>query len=392
MNGLLVIMKSIGIALSTKASEDNKNIICPKDKLCDNISKDLKKDKSDVELHINIWKLRGGWFNDSSKFYIDFGLMVHPPYNKICLCLPFKLQEKESWQDLGEKICNNDELLRALFNEEYSATCQSNSCYYGINDPESAEKEGSILESKFYFYILGSQNVTISEGSDEISTRFEIDIHDLSATNGKDYYIRFRLFLKDSGQFCKTRNLSNDFLQSAFSKLDLYDLRINQKKDLDKKDKEYIKVNQAVLAKFSKIHVLYIASTKVSVENESIHKIDGRIIEPDLWKDYEPTKLNQKLCIAHHWKSSKKDNQDFIKIFNLFFIAKYPKIHLVTLMSYLAVVLLLGALGSWLSNITLVNGDFDQFKLWLLGILLAIILISWLWNYKIKFIILKKEP
>lgn len=375
-------MKSIGIALTHYIPEDKKSV-----PIKEQIENGAEEPKPHMELHINIWKIMSGFLGRKSRFYIDFGMKVNPYYNKIWMCLPFKLNEKESWIDLGKGICNNDELLRAIFNEEYCATCQSNSCYYEISDPNKEEYEKD--KHKFYFYLLGSENVKIHEGPDDKSTRLEIDIHDVKSTNKKDYYIRFRLYIKDTKEFCKSRNLSNEMIQSAFSKLDLYDLRINQKRNMDMKDKEFIKNKDAVLAEFSKVHILYIANAKVSVESGSCCKIGSRLIEPDLWKDYEPKKMKRKLCIAHHWKFEPKSNskdtndiQEMNKAINLFYIAKYPLINFATLSAYFGVVILLGMAGSWLSNTSILNGASIDLKFWIIIGIIGYLFLRWFWNIR----------
>lgn len=388
-------MKSIGIAIKKRVLTDNKIVGCENYKPISYESEVSDGKTSPVELHLNIWKINPYGTNFKSHFYLDIGLMVNPDYNQICLCLPFELPEKDSWKDLNKDICNDTNLLRAIFNEEYTATPLKNDCYYEVKD--QSESKTPIL---FYLYQLGDENIVIKNDCENHCSRIEITVNDTSVTNEKDYYIRFRVGIKDIKQFCKTRNISNDFLQSAFSKLDLYDFRFNELRNISNKDKEYVKTNGYTFAEFSKIHVFFISSVKIAVYNGSNVKDDSRLIEPDIWEKYEPVNLKRQLCVAHHWKfkanesisADKKDedankseetneNKYPIKPIihqNLFFTAKYPKYNWFTISVYAYVIILLGAAGSWLSNIT-VDENFtftNCYKLWIIIFLFLMIIIK----------------
>ena len=324
-------MKSIAIALKSSSSQPGQEI-------------------PEVELHLNIWKLNDGFPRFRTRFFLDVGLMADCRYDKICIYLPFSLRKKQEWQDLGEIICNDNNLLCAIFNDDLRAIPLTNNCFYSIerNSPDNPADNKCL----FSFYTLGSNNVTVDEDKENKGTWLHVKIEDASiiTTDCKKYYIRFRLFIKDNKQFVDKRHISNDLIQAAFSNLDLYDLRINELRNLDKKIREEIRANQYTLSRFSKIHTFFIANTKVSVETSSDVKSDSRIIEPSIWNSYEPLKINDKLFIAHHWKM-KPDGVSGLKSMNLFFTAKYPRIQTATLAAYFSIIVILGAVGSWLSTI-----------------------------------------
>ena len=323
-------MKSIAIALKSSSSQADQEF--PK-----------------VELHLNIWKLNDGFPRFHTRFFLDVGLMADCVYDEICFYLPFSLRKKHEWQDLGEIICNDNNLLCAIFNDDLRAIPLTNNCFYSIerNSPDNPADNKCL----FSFYTLGSNNVTVDEDKENKGTWLHVKIEDAMKISAecKRFYIRFRLFIKDNKQFIDKRHISNDLIQAAFSNLDLYDMRINELRNLDKKIREKFRVNHYILSRFSKFHSFFIANTKVSVETSSDVKSDSRIIEPSVWNSYEPLKINDKLFIAHHWKMKPADDS-VLKSMNLFFTAKYPRIQTATLAAYFSIIVILGAVGSWLST------------------------------------------
>lgn len=70
-----------------------------------------------------------------------------------------------------------------------------------------------------------------------------------------------------------TEHVSNDLLQAAFSQTDLFDLRFNEKREIDGKILEKMKSDGFKPLNFDKVHVFYIADTREDVENESSLKL-----------------------------------------------------------------------------------------------------------------------
>ncbi len=173
---------------------------------------------------------------------------------------------------------------------------------------------------------------------------------------------------------------------------------------MGKKIKERIQKDYYHYPVFCKVHVFYISSPKTSVRNGSTVKYDSRIIEPNIWKDYQPSKYYEGCTIAHHWKfinkcksednselspkDSKSNNAKPLYNVNLFFTAKYPKVVYATLIAYFAIIVLLGALGSWLADFLPPDASADDgqsgigwdwnLKTYILIILLGWIVIHWI--------------
>lgn len=322
----------------------------------------------DIELHLNIWK-KDSWRSwRKTRFFLDLGLKTRCCFDNIFLYLPFSLDDENPWEDLGDSICSHPNLLCAIFNDDLRSVVQDNNCFCKI------EKNVPGGNDSFFIYKLGSNNIELITDGYKVGTLLKIKIEncsDVTASPENDFcYIRFRLFIKDASQFAQRRPLSNDLIQAAFSNLDLFDIRINENRNLAPKVKEAIRTGGYEMPGFSKIHIFYIADTRVSVDTASAVKSDSRIIEPEIWKDYEPEpiKLKNGLFIAHHWKAKAEKKQELatrglffrnsiptvmeipIKSLNLFFTTKYPRIHGMKLASYFSVVVLLGCLGSWIAN------------------------------------------
>lgn len=368
-------------------------------------------DHPEMELHLNIWKIKTG-FTQKSSFFLDMGIMTDCSHDEICLYVPFSLDEKKPWEDLGDNICKNNDLLCAIFNEDCRAVAQENSCFYQI---ELLNKTDSASPTEiFFFYTIGYNNVEVTPDRDAKGTWLKIKVENCLALKSVDsnshpfYYLRFRLFLHNPKQFVETRHLSNDLIQAAFSELDLYDIRINEQRNLNKKVREKITVEGYTMPFFSKIHVFYIADTKVSVETASSVKCDSRIIEPSVWRSYEPVEINEGIFIAHHWKQKPETSliteacrncehaglalkKNSIKAFNLFFTAKYPKFHALTLAAYLSVVILLGFTGSWLSSTGEGATLPSVWKLWIITGLAVIILWHTIRAIRVKIKFWKKQ-
>lgn len=157
--------------------------------------------------------------------------------------------------------------------------------------------------------------------------------------------------MSDNHQFRITESISNDLIQAAFSRTDLFNLRINELREIDGKVLERMKTDRFSIMSFKKVHVFYITDTRESVVNGSSLKVDTRLLEKDHWKKYEPANsLHDTHYVAHHWKRRRKDdNNENIRCFSIFFSTQYPRLSGWRFLAYFSVVILLGWTGSMLS-------------------------------------------
>lgn len=311
----------------------------------------------DEELHINIWKVEQGRFRLKPKLYIDFGIMTTFQNDEMCLYLPFQIAGEPI--DLGHKLHNNRDMLCTVFNENYLIETQPDACYCSVKESENATR------INFYLYNLGVDNMQTEEHRENEKFQgtfitltckgLNDNQNGLEAGASDKYYMRFRIEVKNIRDIAQSEFVSNDLLQAAFSKVDLYDIRINESREIHPKVTEKMRGRGFSLCKFSKVHLFYMADSREKIENGSALKSDSRILEEGKWKDYEPQNdLRNAVFLAHHWKRRMKDNdntvkeQKPIKSFCLFFSTIYPHIQLSHLIAFFSVIILLGWIGGML--------------------------------------------
>lgn len=305
-----------------------------------------KDDFIAAECHINIWKVNSGTISNNSKLYFDFGLMLDSDIEYIYAYIPFNFKEDYCNYDLIKKLQHNTKLLCAIFNCDYKIqTVQW--------EPNSKVSDKYDLV-KFSLHQLGPTKfqVTPFYGINKkqiIGKLLRIQIQETPSDIPK-VYIRFRIEAISSTEIVKSEHISNDLLQSAFSQMDMYDLRINESRNISTDVIDKIKGDGYETLPFDKIHLFYMADTKEIVDNGSSLKQDSRLLEKDIWTTYLPAKSHNRNYIAHHWKKrikkeemniveSKIERKETFSRFNdyhIFFTTIYPHIQLVRLGIYFA--------------------------------------------------------
>lgn len=380
-------MKSIGVSvLSREYNTDSISSIFP------------------IQLHLNLWKsmyTRRPWYclsarrnNERADFFLDIGIMASFSIMQFKIFLPFTLNQNSQWSDLRKDIITNNSdpmILCALFNEDYKITgdissftrielanprqlkannvkeAKTNECCFcsllksvksllgkNIESSKSLNKLNTDTPDDFYFYSLDEKDVSSERYL--FGTLFTISIPERPKGNNNEYfYIRFRIPISNSNGLAYSAEMSNDWLQSAFTELDMYNILINELRDIPDDVKPDLLKENFKLALFSKIHILYITTPQVKVENGSRVKSDSRLIESESWKPYIPTDKISDAYLAHHWKFA-NDNKLALHKMNLFFTAEFPKIHWKKVIPYIGIVIILGTAGSILASF-LCGGD-----------------------------------
>lgn len=331
-------------------------------------TKNSKKDNDPndnfaAECHINVWKIdAGGYILSNTKLYFDFGLMINPKIEWIYMYIPFDFVENGRDFDLIKKLQNNNQLLCTVFNSDYKTEVKQGDTFGKVMDKEN--------RVQFLLHQLGSTKFdiipfykTYSKNKKRIAGKLlKIHIQDAPPEIDK-IYIRFRIEPTEITEIVKSEHISNDFLQAAFSQIDMYDLRINEIRNISTDVMDKIKEDEYKLLTFDKVHLFYMAATSENVANGSSIKQDSRLLEKDLWATYLPDNCYRRNYIAHHWKKRvKKEEMKIIKSsittkekfipfndYRIFFTTIYPKVQLIRLFVYLCIVILLGWCGSMLS-------------------------------------------
>lgn len=342
-----------------------------------------------AELHINVWKVSCGTLSSDVKIFFDFGLKTKKIVESIYVYIPFEIFEDGKEYDLVKKLQNNNELLCAVFNSDFKTETAQGNTFSLVKDCND--------NPLFYLHQLGSTKFNptlfhIGKGKKRkiIGTLLRINIQD-APTNGCDYtYIRFRVQPKKVKDVIKTEHISNDFLQAAFSKIDMFDLRVNETRDINTDVMDKIRGDDYIPFTFDKVHLFFMADSKENVENGSSIKVDSRLLENNLWSPYLPQEARKCNYIAHHWKKrqevtkmsinkSEIETTTSYKPFNdyrIFFTSIYPKFQLLRFLVYLFTVILLGWVGSMLSfniDTTLFFSTNKYLKLIIIGLMFTVV-------------------
>ena len=357
-----------------------------------------------AEVHVNIWKVHIGTFISRLKLFYDFGIKLHPSVEDVCLFIPFEIEQNGKDFDLARKLKDSNQLLCTVFNMNLKSDSSSTDCFSKVVDESGTEM--------FCIYQLGAnkftlETVSIGEKSKSrvIGTIIKIHLQDQPANYGCDkntpYYIRFRIQPKKVRDAVKSEHISNDFLQDAFSELDLFDLRLNEQRDVHTEAIDKIKGDGFSFLEFDKVHLFYMAETKENVQNGSSIKSDSRLLEKELWYTYIPDGAKDTNYIAHHWKKMNPHNDkngaisyEKFKDYRIFFTSLYPKTNWIRLFVYLSVAVILSWLGSMLSFSVISVFSISIAQYWkavILFIMAAIVLIFFIaTNYRIIVRLIRK--
>ena len=141
----------------------------------------------------------------------------------------------------------------------------------------------------------------------------------------------------------------------------MFDFRLNDVRELDKKVSEKLKHDHYEMAKLNKVHFFYMADADEVVENGSSMKLDSRLLETQRWHSYfgNNVQLNRE-NLAHHWKKCilktvRKDDEgkqvdEYVRTpfedFSLYFKVVYSHYKYRRVLIYSTIVFILGFLAS----------------------------------------------
>lgn len=349
-------MKSIG--LFWKPSEQEIENTCPHKEKCKIIKQDVAKKEDEFEIHVNFWNTE---INDvvSHKrkhlYALDFGVVCPLNLKELVLLIPAKV-EKDQFVDLVSRLASDRELMCTVFNENLTIASKPTKSYHLIRNEDE-----SLL---FLLYELSNENIVdINYSRDNGYTVIKIanNLETIPPKTAKNIYVRFRILLNDVHAFSIQRNVSNDWFQSAFSSSYMFDFRLNDVRELDKKVSEKLKHDHYEMAKLNKVHFFYMADADEVVENGSSMKLDSRLLETQRWHSYfgNNVQLNRE-NLAHHWKKCilktvRKDDEgkqvdEYVRTpfddFSLYFKVVYSHYKYRRVLIYSTIVFILGFLAS----------------------------------------------
>lgn len=387
-------MKSIGLFWNSKKVIDGQVVECPYSEDCDkakNVSSSNVQDK--FEVHLNLWNTKTidkVTKKDHKLYALDFGVVCPLSISELVLLLPFEIATSD-FIDLASWLANDKDLLCTVFNDNLTISSKPSNSYHLV---ENEKKSLSYI-----LYELSSENIVDLNYSQDngytvlkIVNNLEQGILDKAA----NIYVRFRILLNDMNAFAIQRQVSNDWFQSAFSSCYMFDFRLNDVRELDKKVKEKLCHDGYQMAKLKKVHFFYMADADESIENGSAMMLDSRLLETQRWHSYfgSNTELKRE-NLAHHWKKcqntdkngsggTKNDLASFDD-FCLFFKVVYTHYKFDRVLLYSFIVLLLGFLASAIVSFLQSLCELAEIK-WIWAFWLAIILcVSFIFVICLKF-------
>ncbi len=284
--------------------------------------KECSESTPSLDIHINLWRIK-------HPKIIDFGFMLKDGSNveKINIFLPFKV-DKEDINDLGKILNSDNELVRAIFNDNYTGK------EIAVN---SKSHKFSYRSDEFCTYEISFNDDMISH--DYEGTIIKIDLSKADATILGKCYLRFRIKCKEIGPVIYEQHEKWQLFSSAITKTEVIDFRINEDRNYPKDLREIIQ-NEFSL---KKVHFLIMTNSN-DLFNSNNADYSCRSLEPELWNDYiNNNKLDN--MVAYHLKT-KAERDGSIDSFNSLVTIKYRHTSIIRILVYLAFIILLELLSN----------------------------------------------
>lgn len=309
---------------------------------------DSSKKLLESDIHVNLWK------QSNELYYLDLGIMFYDvksqttkvQMNPIQLYLPFEC-DKCKIDDLGKNI-NNDKTISTIFNDELETTSGPN---------KSSMTKCYNKNYSFYLFELGEIDYNVVSKNDLNGSFLTITIPIPSDLENETFnlYIRFRITIDstESIRFLKQdEHISNNILQAAFSRMELYDFRLNDIRNTDDKVYQDLTKNNYKLVTMRKVHFFFMTNAKDHVSNGNEERMDTRMLEIEKWKNYLNKNMDHAL-IAYHWKKKRELESESknISSFEVFFRNTCNNTNIKLVLSYLFFIVALGMTSSLLSTI-----------------------------------------
>lgn len=364
-------MKSIGLFWLKNQQIENKCEKCPyNSQEQPEQEKNNQEGNENFDFQINLWNSK---VKDTKKRVvfqfkaIDFGVICPLSTKKLIFLFPFEVKRTDFY-DFVKCLSLNTDLLCTVFNEDLKSSSEPAKSYHTI--------DGDSSNIHYLMYELSKENI------EEINYDAQLNLTQITITINsnfnKDEFLAYRLFLRfriklDSfSAFAKKKKVSNDWLQSAFSSTYMFDIRLNDVRELSKKRKELVEHQGFKLPVFSKVHFFYMADSEEIVENGSSIQLDKRLLENDRWHTYLGDNFEfASENIAHHWKKKEEFKMSLSKVsnkgsqntridtiakrepvreFTIFFKTEFSDIRLKRIVGYLCLIIILGALSSTIAS------------------------------------------
>lgn len=279
-----------------------------------------------ARVHINYWKLpveRNWWNTKTYTRSLDIGVVlenVNDNIEDVAICLPFKVK-LEDIHDLSSHL-HDETFVSHLLNGRYRCLTlkdcptyrylqlqddqneRKNLCLYEVCDESKnivALKNGCMLLIKILSYPKNLNEIKEKPSKE--------------STEEKTYNLYFRIRISNmlENKFCFSEDISNDFLQSAFSKSEMAEIKFNDKRIINHSDFQKITREYSFL-ELSKIDFFFTGSTDEETITGSSPFDDCELLDSSLWKSYlSDICVGNKKCLSYHWNVDVTKNRVFFK-------------------------------------------------------------------------------
>jgi len=271
-----------------------------------------QEEKPTVKININLWKLplqknkKRIWkllpLNKKKKnYFLDFGILVFD-FNyieTIYIHFPFEFSEKHL-EDLGPVI-KNPEIVRAIFNENYSVEDKAELANGVVITKGTRDKRKDFI---IFTTLATTKKISIRPCSDGTIVEINVPSDNKGIKNGY-FRIRINNIDKQKIKFIQEYKPKNTFFQSITTATEVIDLRVNEKRNFMPNLIE--KINKNKEFGYEKIHFLLIRDISDDLLFAS-YEVKGRELETDLWRDYVGNNyILEDGVIAYHMKETGED-------------------------------------------------------------------------------------
>lgn len=297
----------------------------------------------EIEVHINLWN--NSKFGIEKVSYVDLGIFIDDITNidTIKFFVPVKKENIEIY-DLVERIVKaKEQLLNAIFNEDYSSVHGIQAKKTLIKNDENRNSENN-QRNNFYLYELDNNN-QIKKSELDGGTIVKLDIKDIKIDPSdpvKSYYFRIRCKISGNVEFIKDQIKDISIFNSFFTQVEIIDFRLNDIRSCKKNIKE--KYENQKKFKIKKLHYLVLRNAK----DEVIYfgDIRSRILEVDLWKEYFKNDFENQDVIAYHVHPKEKPIESFTNLMRF----KYENTNMFKILISTIVLIILSIFSSIVSS------------------------------------------
>lgn len=307
-------------------------------------------DKNNVELHFNFWSLSKHKVN-----YLDIGVRITNPSNikSINFYLPFDKETLIYEPKLSSKVCNNDDLISAVFN-----------CPVQQKTPVTANGYCDVdfvrdVDNNIRFFT----NLDISTSTENEGVKIKAESQDLlkkgcvisffssifSHDEKRDSYFRFRIQLtkKDVDSIKTVDRPTYSAVTNNHEVTETVDFRINEIRNLPANVQRHINKVKCV----QKLHFFLIRESRAEYKISHTNYKRCRILENDLWENYinidQTRNPIKEQMLIYHWSTKEGEAVDHFSAFAKFSskALRWPQI-----IAVLLVAILTGFIASMFTN------------------------------------------